>query len=454
MNLIAAMSLAGSILLLVYYLEYFVLKKRFIALDRDILLKISMIFFLCPVQVIKYYLPGRLEWYISGFFGSSEKQFYDLSNYVIVPIASEKYMMLQNWKVIYVVAGGFVAAGFVFYQLKKYFQIKKLLAACSEHVPSTIWVQLVNDPDLRDLCRKRNIKVVKTAEIQTPFVLGVFHPMICLPEKELPQEEWRFIFSHEIAHIRRRDVMVKWIGLIIILMHWFNPLSYLLLGELNKVSEYRCDEIVLRTLGDDKRGKYARLIVYAAAERQKDTGMWCSSLRGRKKDIYNRVEAIMERKKRNRGLGIIFMSLAVVLSSSISVYAYQAEKTVENEVEENIDWRMEWFGADIDDDNVIAVNENREFETDGISLLDFSYSDSVFIDSITEEMFCLNWEHGSRVNGRACMHEYVSGRIAQHRSDGKGGCTVSIYGGKRCTKCGHSIKSELISQTRYITCPH
>lgn len=57
MNLIAAMSLAGSITMLLYYLAGLILKKRFSALDRDMLLKVAMFFFLFPVPRIKYYLP-------------------------------------------------------------------------------------------------------------------------------------------------------------------------------------------------------------------------------------------------------------------------------------------------------------------------------------------------------------------------------------------------------------
>lgn len=102
-------------------------------------------------------------------------------------------------------------------------------------------------------------------EIQTPFTLGVLRPSIFLSEQEFTQEELEFVLCHETAHIKRRDVLVKWLGLLTVLVHWFNPLSYLMLREINKVSEHRCDEAALRITGDDKRSAYARLVVRMAA---------------------------------------------------------------------------------------------------------------------------------------------------------------------------------------------
>ncbi len=50
------------------------------------------------------------------------------------------------------------------------------------------------------------------------------------------------IFLHELNHYKRKDIIIKAFGLIINAIHWFNPLVYMLLKEMNKYCEYTIDE--------------------------------------------------------------------------------------------------------------------------------------------------------------------------------------------------------------------
>ena len=97
----------------------------------------------------------------------------------------------------------------------------------------------------------------------TPFVLGLLHPRIYVPEgmddAALPQ-----VLAHERCHIRRGDHAVKPLAFLLLAVHWFNPVlwaAYVLLG---RDMENACDERVLRGLDAPGRAAYSRALVSCA----------------------------------------------------------------------------------------------------------------------------------------------------------------------------------------------
>ncbi|MFR8548971.1 MAG: M56 family metallopeptidase [Lachnospiraceae bacterium] len=453
MNVIAAMSLAGTITMLLYYSSGLILRKRFGASQKDILLKAAVFFFLFPIQKIKYNLPYELGELLPGFFHpdiGGVTQF-GISGYTAVALNSGEYLIVESWKVVCLAVGVCVALGFIGYQTVRYFRLKRLLGVCAKDISQET---LENNPELRKLCGKKRIPIKKVSGIQTPFTLGVLRPVIFLPEQDFTQEEQEFVLFHEAAHIKRQDVLMKWISLLVILLHWFNPFSYLMLREINKVSEYRCDEETLRIAGDEKRGAYARLVVRAAATGAQKTKLWASCLSGSKKDISDRVEVIMDRRRIKRGLGIVIVVIAAAFSSFISTYAYETEKVARGEIDKDIDWEVEILEEDLDEEMEWTVDDNKEFVTDDVAAIDFTHSDCVFIDDITGTVSYLEEDKVITESERACTHTYKDGRKAVHKRDGKGGCEVFIYKTKKCIKCDHIIAEEMISSTKYTKCPH
>ena len=59
--------------------------------------------------------------------------------------------------------------------------------------------------------------------VTSPFVLGVFRPIIYLPYG-LKQSHQDHIIAHERSHIGRGDHLSKPLGFFILAAHWFNPL--------------------------------------------------------------------------------------------------------------------------------------------------------------------------------------------------------------------------------------
>ena len=64
----------------------------------------------------------------------------------------------------------------------------------------------------------------------TICTMGVFRKYVIIPEEGLTEEEIYFSLKHELIHVKRSDVAWKYISLLAVLMHWFNPLAYFYLA--------------------------------------------------------------------------------------------------------------------------------------------------------------------------------------------------------------------------------
>lgn len=124
------------------------------------------------------------------------------------------------------------------------------LAACAEtmHIRSRQPLELAVNPLLT-----------------SPVCLGLFKPTIIMPAKAqyLPPEQLACIFRHELTHLRRQDLLYKWLVQLVICLHWFNPLVYLLGRQVNRCCELACDEAVIASLPPEAtaRQKYGETLL-------------------------------------------------------------------------------------------------------------------------------------------------------------------------------------------------
>lgn len=102
--------------------------------------------------------------------------------------------------------------------------------------------------------------------ISTPFVLGLVRPKIYLPST-LTEGEMGYIIRHEQYHIRHGDHVVKVLAFAALCLHWFNPLVWVAFILAGKDMEMRCDEAVVRQLGERVKADYSASLLALATGR-------------------------------------------------------------------------------------------------------------------------------------------------------------------------------------------
>jgi len=113
----------------------------------------------------------------------------------------------------------------------------------------------LNDPDLTRIAEvwrgrlgvRRNVMLVSSDRILSPFSWGLLRPVIYIPESLLGNREvLHSVIPHEIAHIRRLDDIRIKIQNIIHILYFFNPAVFYAGRQIAHARECICDRMVLR----------------------------------------------------------------------------------------------------------------------------------------------------------------------------------------------------------------
>lgn len=82
----------------------------------------------------------------------------------------------------------------------------------------------------------------------TPCVVGFFRPTVYLSAfcDDLDSSHLENIFTHELCHIKRRDMFYKLLSVLTTSVHWFNPAKLLFRQAVAEDCEMACDATVLR----------------------------------------------------------------------------------------------------------------------------------------------------------------------------------------------------------------
>lgn len=104
-----------------------------------------------------------------------------------------------------------------------------------------------------------NIPVRKSKFITSPIIVGLFRPVLYLPDNS--DEKLKYVFMHEKIHQKRRDLIVKWLAVIASIIHWFNPFSYIILRQIDTECELSCDFEVTKNLSSAERKEYMQVIL-------------------------------------------------------------------------------------------------------------------------------------------------------------------------------------------------
>lgn len=203
------------------------------------------------------------------------------------------------WNVLWAAGTVICASGFVLSYLRSKNRFasslpvidKRMLALFSEACKETGALQVV---ELR-----------QSDEIPVPLTYGALHPVVLIPKTCLHAEtmddvQTRFVLAHELCHVRRHDVALKFVLAAAVCLHWFNPMAWVMWVLAMRDIELACDEAVVHLLGRNDpgttRARYARALI---SMEESKSGLapltLCSAFN--KTAIEERIVAIMNIKK-------------------------------------------------------------------------------------------------------------------------------------------------------------
>lgn len=157
---------------------------------------------------------------------------------------------------------------------------------------------------------KRAVKVYESPMISGPILIGLLHPCMILPEGSSVQEDLSLILHHELIHYKKKDLWYKWLYQVVLCIHWFNPLFYLIARKLNTDCELACDEAVMEILTVEGRKAYGNVLLDAAEQKLKfKKSVLATTLLEDKGTLKERLCAILHYKKTKGILAVLSLGL-------------------------------------------------------------------------------------------------------------------------------------------------
>ena len=173
---------------------------------------------------------------------------------------------------------------------------------------------------LCDTARELGVKepqMLVCEAITTPAVTGFFRPTLLLPHERYDLNDLRYILRHELCHLKRRDMLLKFVLLLANTMHWFDPMVYLMLRQADEDIELACDSAATDGLDRAERASYSRTLLAAVQSNVRAlpaTTCFGSTVERLKRRITNVLGA-----QKKRGLGIVALVLALTLTAGCAV---------------------------------------------------------------------------------------------------------------------------------------
>jgi beta-lactamase regulating signal transducer with metallopeptidase domain len=130
----------------------------------------------------------------------------------------------------------------------------------------------VTDPELRHLFAdaraelgvRRSIRLIESGQVQSPAIMGLFQPTLLLPgdaRTKFDPRELRLIFLHELAHLKRGDVVVQGLIALLQIVHWFNPVLWYAFRRMRIDREPATDALVLSRAGEAEKERYGLMLI-------------------------------------------------------------------------------------------------------------------------------------------------------------------------------------------------
>lgn len=272
-----------------------------------------------------------------------------------VPQQTERQINLSAvWNIVWGI--GFLSLGLYF--LVSYLRclMEFRMAVLARNPVAAQWLQTHSG--------RRRIVLRQSERVHAPLTYGIFHPVILLPGNTDWGNETQlmFVLEHEYNHIRSFDMVKKLLLTMILCLHWFNPLVWVMYLLCQRDMELACDEQVVRRAGEGAKSAYAHALISMEEKRSGLMPLFGSSFS--KNGMEERITAIMKIKKKTFGIVlaaavvVLFAGMALILSMKKSAEAADYNAPNKGEVGNN--------DTDLPNDET----EKKDNVTFGIALTD------------------------------------------------------------------------------------
>ena len=171
---------------------------------------------------------------------------------------------------------------------------------------------------------KRLSALAVSKEIGGPLLVGIFRPMVVFPAPlliELPRASLRMILAHEMAHIKRRDLISAWFCTMIECVLFFHPMVWLAKREWRFAQEVACDELAIRGT-ESNRSDYAAMLLDVVCRNKQEPQAMVVSMVETKRSLERRIIAMKKMRSMSRRR-VLMIWAGLILLTGVGVVPWR-----------------------------------------------------------------------------------------------------------------------------------
>lgn len=181
----------------------------------------------------------------------------------LISILESEISTIQVFKLIWLI-GAMVR---LIQLLYSYTRISRTIGACAE-IKNSNMIEILEKVN-RQYKHPVKFRLVHLEDGSTPCVFGIWKPRIVLTDIEVTEKELEFIFSHEMGHYYRGDLIIIMLREIFNAIYWWNPCAYMLNDLVAQTQEINVDFAIMRKLSQTEILDYSACLVKITRAREK-----------------------------------------------------------------------------------------------------------------------------------------------------------------------------------------
>jgi len=160
------------------------------------------------------------------------------------------------------------------------------------------------------------ITILESDRFNVPFVSGILRPRLIMPShaKTWPSQRLKNILHHELAHVKRKDILIQFLAQVVCCIYWVNPLVWILERQLFLERERACDDMALGQ--DIKASEYAGHLMEVLEEmgNKNNNNLWVITAMAEGTDFKDRILSILNPTARRRSPQRMHSRAVIVLA--------------------------------------------------------------------------------------------------------------------------------------------
>lgn len=168
---------------------------------------------------------------------------------------------------------------------------------------------------------KSDIPLIATDAVSGPTLYGLIRAKLLLPKRTLEtlrHGELEYVFLHELAHYRRKDIAFNTVFFCFLIIHWFNPVLWYAYYRMREDQELACDGLALTHVDQSKVVEYGHTILrlmetYSPVYRSTSIAHFSST----KAQLKRRILMIKDFNRKNYRWSLSGILLVVLLSGCV-----------------------------------------------------------------------------------------------------------------------------------------